>query len=156
MKSYSGYLLSIVFSMAMAGCATTPSSGPDRAENCHNPLPDYKISKPGADVSDYQASFSGVWVGRWDGKLCHTLVVESVTAENAEVIYSYGVHVDWNITRGNYRRHEAEFEGEKLVLPPFRNGAVASYRLVEDQMKGEYVNSEGEVTPITLRRAEAG
>lgn len=157
MNCYSRLFSTIVFSAVLAGCATTSTTGgPDRAENCANPLPDYTVSQPGAGVSDYQASYSGVWVGRWDGKLCHTLVVENISVENVSVIYSYGVSVEWNIRRGNYRRHNAEFEGEKLVLERFRSGAVASYRLVDDQLKGEYVNSDGEVTPVTLRRAEAG
>lgn len=157
MNNYSRLFSFILFSVAVAGCATTTTTGgPDRAENCSNPLPDYTVSEPDADVPDHLASYSGVWVGRWDGKLCHTLVVENVTAETADVIYSYGVSVEWNIRRGNYRRHKAEFDGGELVLLPFRSGAVASYRLVDGQLKGEYVNSQGDVTPVTLRRAEAG
>lgn len=145
----------------LVACATSNTdkpaeSSPDRAEGCDNPLPEYVVTAPTGNVDQTKASFSGVWVGRWDGKLCHTLVVETVDNQGAQVIYSHGIYHGWNIRGGNYSRWEAEFEGNKLMLPTFGNGATASYRLVDGQLRGKYVNSQGGVTLVTLSSAEAG
>lgn len=58
--------------------------------------------------------FSGVWVGRWDNRRNHILVVERLGNDgNADVIYAVGR--DHN-GRGNWLRVKAKVEGDTLVF----------------------------------------
>jgi len=41
-------------------------------------------------VPSQTAAFSGIWDGRWDGKLPSRLIVERIDANSATVVYEWG------------------------------------------------------------------
>lgn len=122
------------------------------AEECETPLPEYEVTQPDRSVLEERAHFVGVWKGKWDGKLCHTFVVEWVKGDEAQVIYSYGIYEPWRITEPGQSRHVAKFRDDKLQLPTFRNGADASYRFTQGDFKGRYVNARGGVSYVKLTK----
>ena len=72
--------LGLVVLMAMAGCAPRGV-----------PLPnDVKVIPPSSDAPRQAAAFSGKWVGAWDIKLDHVLVVERIEGNKAHVLYAWG------------------------------------------------------------------
>ncbi|MCP4318162.1 MAG: hypothetical protein GY789_19640 [Hyphomicrobiales bacterium] len=84
-------------------------------------------------------SFSGVWVGKWNNRTNHILVVERLGNDAiADVIYAVGS--DHN-GRGNWLRRKAKIEGDALVFAddsfPVRYSFSASGR-----MRGVFGNNK--------------
>lgn len=125
-----------------------------RAEECSTPLPDYQVTPADATVPVEFARFLGRWSnGRWDGKLCGQLVVESVDAYgNVVAIYSHGTYSGWRIDEPGSFRTPGKIVDGKLHLAKFRNGAKASYWLIGDTLKGDYRNAGGKHSYIELHR----
>ena len=123
-----------------------------RAEECSTPLPS-DISYPSQQAEVGNRALIGVWGNaKWDGLLCHTLVVESVTAENkAVVIYSHGVYAGWNIRAPGFYRQGGSIDGATLYLDFPQIKARAEYRIVDGKLHGKYVTQQG-VSSIIMSR----
>lgn len=107
------------------------------AAECDTPLPDdIKIVPPSASVPAKLAKFVGRWgPSKWDGKLCHNLVVEEVTADGkARLIYSWGILKEWRVNKANYRRWTFDIINNKLVGKP--NNRIIIYSFVGDELHG--------------------
>ncbi len=110
------------------------------AESCETPLPDdVNIRTPAADVPEKYAGFLGRWgPGKWDGELCHVLVVETIDSEGeAEVIYSWGISERWNIKEAGWARITGRILGFKLKMEPYKENRV-NYWLDGDMLYGRY------------------
>ncbi len=114
------------------------------AESCETPLPDdVNIRTPAADVPEKYTGFSGRWgPGKWDGELCHVLVVETIDPEGeAEVIYSWGTSKRWNIKAG-WIRNTGRIVGSKLKMKQPYNEDRVNYWLDGDILYGRYYGRE--------------
>ena len=79
--------LGLVVFMAMTGCATRGV-----------PLPkDVKVVPPSATIPRQAAAFSGKWMGTWDIKLDHVLVVERIEGNRAQILYAWGSVEEWGL-----------------------------------------------------------
>ena len=145
--------LAIVLTL-VAACSITLSSTAALAEECETPLPGgYEVESPGANVPEEFARYSGKWGnGKWDGNLCHTLVVTSVT-ENGDVsvIYSWGKYWKWGIKQPDYTHHKGTIVDGKLKLEQFRNGAEVKYWFIDEDLKGTY-KRRGSTSLVTLEK----
>lgn len=75
------------------------------------PLPaDMRVVPPSPDVPREVAALSGEWRGTWSGVLDSTLVVETIDAEKATVIYAWGDAPSWRATKG-FTRLSAKVTG---------------------------------------------
>lgn len=93
------------------------------------PLPaNVAIVPPATDVPPGEQAFSGRWRGYWDGYIEHTLVVERVTTDGADIVYAFGAFS--NIAAG-WSRHHGVWDGGALsvVMP---RPATVTYRLEPD------------------------
>lgn len=117
------------------------------AAECETPLPE-NFAPPVKSAEGGANEFIGVWGGgKWDKKLCHTLVVESVDADGkAKVIYSYGVYDKWNIKKPGFNRDTGLIVDSVLTLDWSKNGIKVEYRLDNGKLKGKYILHDGYVT----------
>lgn len=119
---------------------------------CTTPLPSDVVKASPGDSG--RGAFLGVWGnGMWDGKLCHTLAVESLSGEGAAiVVYSYGAYPAWNIKAPGFYRLEGKFEGDTLHLdfPSIR--ARAEYKLANGSLQGQYFSASGPVAIVLTRK----
>ncbi len=85
------------------------------AQECDAVLPTYEIATPKQDVPEAYERFLGLWGnGKWDDKLCHKLVVESVDMDgNVSAIYSWGVYEGWGLRRPSYLRRRGRYRGRQ-------------------------------------------
>ena len=144
--------------LALTACQTTEDQRQQvaHASGCTTPLPqNLEITQPGADVPADLAGFVGKWGnGKWDGKLCHTLVVLGVNqGGNASAIYSWGTYAGWDVTQGNSRR-VGTIENGKLTLERFGNGAEAAYWFEGDALRGSYTNARGDISLVKLTKLD--
>ena len=142
------WMRAVAFAVGL-GCAQFVSSS-----ECETPLPKHKVIQPEGDVPADRARFVGTWKGKWEGKLCHTFVVEWIADNEAQVIYSHGVYEPWGITKAEGIRKVARFDGDKLVLPKFGNGARARYRFEQGGLRGRYVTARGGVSYVDLKKVQ--
>ncbi|MGE0099178.1 MAG: hypothetical protein AB7S86_12605 [Hydrogenophaga sp.] len=120
---------------------------------CSTPLPSDAVIPPPAKA-DGTDTFLGLWGnGKWQGVLCHTLLVESLAADGtASVVYSHGVHQPWNIRAPGFVRVTGMVKDGTLALtlPNGRNGA--EYRLVDGALQGTYLTQGRPVAYVKLTR----
>jgi dienelactone hydrolase len=124
------------------------------------PLPaDASIAAPIASSSTFQQRWSGVWVGAWDGKIRHILLVESVGEDGAaRVVYAMGDNP--SIPR-SWRRLEAIVSERMLKVINARFSAT--YDMTEDgglaaEFKLGRITSRARMTKAdfaSLRRSDA-
>lgn len=106
--------------------------------------PDYQVTPPGSDVPEKFARLSGIWNGKWDGILCHVLIVEEVSTDGSVVaVYTWGTAPGSNINTAGYVRLKGKFKVGSLKLDEFENGARASYRYADGKLNGVYANNSG-------------
>lgn len=119
---------------------------------CDTPLPS-DVMKPITGVSG-RASFLGSWGdGMWDGKLCHTLVVESFSDDGvATVVYSHGAYAGWNIRAPGFYRVKGKFLGDTLHLNFPTIAARAEYRVVDGHLHGQYFSGPSPVAIVLTRK----
>lgn len=127
----------------LTACQTTDTANSKAESTCieQTPLPKpTPIIAPSEDVTNEFSQFSGIWSnGKWDNKLCATLVVTSIDAGgNAKAIYSHGAYAGWNIPKPKFFNASGEIEDGKLILKTFGNGANVAYWFSEDSLKGSY------------------
>lgn len=62
-----------------------------------------KITQPDQNINPMLKSFSGWWVGRWDGILPSQLIIEEIESNSATVVYTWGDHPSGSFKRGRSR-----------------------------------------------------
>jgi hypothetical protein len=132
--------------------AFAAASGAAFSQVCTTPLPtDVSIPSPGTSG---RAEFLGVWGdGKWDGLLCHTLVIESLpTGDSAIAVYSHGAYSGWNIRAPGFYRVQGRFDGSTLHLDFPTIKARAEYRLNDGKLHGRYFSPQGTVSIILNRK----
>ena len=72
--------------------ATIPASAERKCRFGGTPLPaDNSVAAPSNDVPEELRLFSGAFAGQWNYGVCHTLVIQSISASgDATIIYSWG------------------------------------------------------------------
>ena len=122
---------------------------------CKVPTPDdMKITALAADVPEEYRQFSGIWKdGKWDGKLCHLLAVETIDAQgNAWFVYSYGTFARWRIYEPGYSRNIGKISDGNLKAT-LGNGAKVTYWLKDSNtLSGKYVR-RGNRSYVDLKKA---
>lgn len=112
-----------------------PSSVAGAQEKCDDPLPEFTIEPPAADVPEEFAQFSGVWKGKWGGFLCSSFIVTKVdTKGEVKGIYSWGR--GRNFDAGNMK-FDSEIKDGKIK---FGRRAKFTFRMdeeLEDLLLGE-------------------
>jgi hypothetical protein len=108
-------------------------------------LPTDSVAKPPPEsASTIAKTLSGKWLGMWDGRMPHVLVVEEVKPNNElQVLYAWqDIPVDNSWGAGWYRT-TATIEGNTLKVP-LRNGNRAWYELMPDgSLKAGYQRGSG-------------
>ena len=116
---------------------------------------DTQISKPGPDVPDSLARYSGKWVGASDGILEHMLAVENISADGkVEAIYAWGVAYIWGINSPGWARYKGEFQGSKLVLTAPDGMLTISYEIKPDGSMDSWYKRPGIISYSELVRLE--
>ncbi|BEP38858.1 hypothetical protein GmRootV59_62980 (plasmid) [Variovorax sp. V59] len=137
----------------LAGCAASSTS------SSSVPLPaDIAITPPGPDVAQPHRAFSGKWSGKWRGlaggqQQETVLVVESVTADGATVVYAQGDHSRFPAF---HRRTTARIADGKLSFSfEQRSPITFTYQLQPDgTLKAESL-SRGFTAVATLTRTNS-
>jgi hypothetical protein len=107
------------------------------------PLPRNVIVSNPQNVPENFKRFSGAWVGAWDGRLHHALIVESIMADGtANIVYAVGD------ARRQWQRGDATIVGNTLRV------ARATYELTaNDQLDATYEGDNGR-SRATMSRIE--
>ena len=131
----------------LAACAETYTT--DGSTACKTPLPaDFTVTPPAESVPPEYAKFSGIWGdGKWEGKLCHTLVVTEVNEDGSvSAIYSHGRYEGWNIHHAGFFTLSGVIEDGVLELERLGTGVKANYRFQGEKLLGSYrLNRRSEV-----------
>lgn len=129
-------------SYVMVICAAFASAA--FADECATPLPS-NIAVPASSESSGIGQFLGKWGnGKWDGLLCNTLVVESISGESrASSVYSWGAYAGWGITAPGYIRVTAELRASTLHLSFPAVRTRAEYQLIDGKLHGKYFSQQG-------------
>lgn len=124
---------------AAALLAIAITAAPLQWAAAESPLPsDLALEAPGPEIAANAARYAGVWKGVWgddalDGALAVTRIISD---RELEAIYSWKVLP--NGEAGYSQPFAVEIDGNRLILPTFRNGANVTYVLVEDELRGFY------------------
>ena len=133
------FSLAIVFALV---------SGSAASQACDTPLPS-DVVLPSAGPTERSAMLGRWGDAKWDGVLCHTLVVESMpTDTTAVVVYSHGVNAGWNIRAPGFFRLQGKFDGNTLHLDFPAIKSRVEYRLVNGKLHGEYVTPQSKSTIV--------
>lgn len=124
------------------------------AEECSTPLPS-DVTRPQQQSIEGSSAFVGTWGNaKWDGYLCHTLVVEALAANNtATVVYSSGTYRPWNITAPSFYRLKGVISDTTLKLDFPSVKARAEYRIVDGKLHGKYF-TQNVVSTIVMSRIQ--
>lgn len=133
---------------------------PTSAETCSTPLPDIVLSTQAADTA--QGALIGAWGnGRWDEKLCSTLVVESIANDGSvKAVYSWGHYAPWNSVADYVRcetgdsRCDVKLVDEELRFTFRTIGDRATFRLEGDSLAGRYETKQGFDAEILYQRID--
>ena len=114
-----------------------------------------QISKPGPDVPDSMARFSGKWFGVSGGILDHLLAVENISRDGkVEAIYAWGVAYIWEINSPGWARYKGEFQGRKLVLTAPDSILTISYEINSDGSMDSWYRRPGIISYTELVKME--
>lgn len=124
----------------------TISPSPNTAPELPMPA-DLKIVSPSSELEPSLAAYSGIWEGWWDGGLFARLIVESLDASWAQVVYVFDSSPG-NFKAGWSRVKSRVLKGGKLQWT-FQNGNHFSFEMAEDRksIRGESFNEKTQ-TPI--------
>jgi len=144
------FVLLAVFSLAL----------PASAKNTAPIPPILDIRSPGSDVPTSLVAFSGTWEGKWSGSpsLDHVLIVEKMTANAAEVVYSIGA-LDSSPPRF-WRSNATLSEKNRLLKMVWPQGIGKSpitvmYQLKSDnEMAGTWDNGQGASSVATMKKVQ--
>ena len=123
----------------------------------HTPLPDnINIATPGPDAPASAARFSGIWVGRWDGKFDQTLVVEKFEGNIVRFVYALNPAQMSDPAGRSWSRKRGALDEDGVLRASWdtRRGPVqVSYRLSADgtHLLGERIRG-GRIATATLER----
>ena len=123
------------------------------AVQCNTPLPENADPGPVPQgLSPELNRFHGMWGnGKWEGKLCHTLVVKVLNDKGTvSAVYSWGGYADW-YTNPGYVEQGGEIDGDELDLGRLGNGAEVSYEVKGDNLHGSYYRN-GRLSKVVLSR----
>jgi hypothetical protein len=122
------------------------------ADECSTPLPS-DVTRPAQQATEGDAAFIGTWGNaKWDGNLCHTLVVEALASDStATVVYSTGVYRPWKINAPSFGRYQGRIDKGTLHLDFSANKVRVEYRLIDGQLHGKYFIGNG-VSTIVMPR----
>ncbi|MGE0348062.1 hypothetical protein [Hydrogenophaga sp.] len=128
-------------------------AGDAQSQPCSTPLPsDVIVATPSA--TDGPQAFLGVWGdGQWQGVLCHTLVVETLSDDNSVVaVYSHGAYPGWNIRAPGFVRVPGQVRDDTLHIA-FPNGSArVEYRIVDGKLQGRYITRSNVATAVLTRK----
>lgn len=137
-----------------------PAAARDDASSSlqRTPLPeDINITTPGPDAPPGAARFSGIWVGRWDGKFDQTLVVEQFEGNIVRFVYALNPAQMSDPAGRSWSRKRGALDEDGVLRAGWdtRQGPVhVSYRLSADgtRLLGERLRG-GRIATATLERA---
>ena len=124
--------------------ATTPAWAQADLSTCSFPS--------GFSVANVASSdpYGGVWVGSWDGRLTHTLIVDQVNGATAHGYYVVDDYAPWGVDAGCW-----EFDGEisegSLVIN-FGTAVVVTYNQDGEDLTASWWSSNTGGTPGALTR----
>lgn len=131
----------------MSACATTSTV----------PVPaNAAIETPDSALPANVKGFSGKWTGTWihsQTRMDHVLIVQSVTASSAKVIYAWGEPSNnyINIQPGSRTMNGTIKDGVLSLTHP--SGATAKYTLKADGTLDGVYTSQGFNSTATLKRS---
>lgn len=101
---------------------------------------DVPLPKDAVTSTPLESAFSGTWVGRWDNRRNHILVVERLDNDGlADVIYAVGSDLNG---RGRWFRRKAKIENNTLVFAD--DGFPAKYSLsTSGRTRGVFADNKG-------------
>lgn len=120
------------------------------ATECDDPLPEFSIESPASDVPEKFAQFSGVWKGKWGGRLCSSFVITSVDKDGGvEGIYSWGRGRNFD---AGYRAFESEIKKGKIKMG---RRARFTFRMGEKpgEIRGER-RAGGQTSRVTMEKVD--
>lgn len=144
-------LAALGLGLALAGCAVEPLPRPPMP-------PDLRVVPPPLGVPRDHARYSGRWVGKWNERLDHVLVVElqvPTSDQTTEVIavYSWGVSADLGVGAPGWSRVRGRIQDGALWLDLTRVQATAIYALQADgTLMGEYRRGETITSRVRMTR----
>lgn len=117
--------------------------------------PEVNMAPPAADLPPEVAAFSGTWEGPWNGVLPSRLVVESLDAESARVVYAWADYPGRCLKGGWVRVRATVLPGGKLLW-----GSESSFTFImaEDRMHiaGEREEPAGRrnISTVVMKRVQ--
>jgi len=133
----------VVLALMLAGCAAQAATIPGP--------PEVKIIPPAPGLAPEFAAFSGTWEGTWGGVLPSRLIVETIDAESARVVYAWADHPEGRF-KGGWGRYRAK------VLPVVKLEFGSSqvkfrFEMAKDRMSihGER-EQEGTIATVTMTK----
>jgi hypothetical protein len=111
------------------------------------------MTPPAADLPREVAAFSGTWEGAWDSVLASRLVVESITADAARVVYAWADHPrEW--FKGGWARVDAKvFPRGKLQWQSRESKVIFTFTLAKDWMSLTGEREEGgNVSTVIMKK----
>ncbi len=95
--------------------------------------------------------FVGTWMGRWDNKQPHTLVVDSVVGDTAQSIYAWAPSDALDAHKGGSKTLSGTVTDGTLTITPFDNVTVTYTRRDDQTLDATYRNGDID-RHATLRR----
>jgi hypothetical protein len=96
--------------------------------NMEPPLPpDLRIAQPSASTPKRAAALSGIWTGRWSGVMAHTLAVERIDGDRADIVYAWGPAPAWGVMEGGWRGLQARI-GDGTLAADLSESEQVRYR----------------------------
>lgn len=98
-----------------------------------------------------KTGFAGTWMGRWDNKQPHTLIVESVEGDTAKSTYAWARSDAFKVSKEGSTPVAGIVTDGTLTLAPFDGVAVTYTRQDDNTLDATYKDAAGE-RHATLRR----
>ena len=126
--------------VAAAAPVASAASPTQTAGTTRTPLPTaIEVVSPAAGTAG--AAFSGSWIGKWDGQVDHTLIVEKIEGRKAMFIYSWSAAEDGRgPSKPGFQRVVGTIDDDGALRGTLNNGANVMYRLSGDQLSAEWQN----------------
>ena len=117
--------------------------------------PEVNLTPPATDLPPEIAAFSGTWEGLWNGVLPSRLVVESIDAESARVVYAWADYSGQCLKGGWVRVRATVRPGGKLL---WGSEQRFTFTMAEDRMhiEGEREEPAGgrEISTVMMQKVQ--
>jgi hypothetical protein len=115
--------------------------------------PEVPMTPPAADLPREVAAFSGTWEGAWNSVVASRLVVESINADTARVVYAWADHPRGRF-KGGWARVDAKvLPGGKLQWQSRESKAIFTFTMAKDRMSLEGEREEaGSVSAVLMKK----